>query len=162
MTTSQNKRIHLDSSVYIAFQKGETIPAHNNLSRVYVAKLIFDGAEAGEVSLFTSTVSLVEVQRGQNVTQESESSISAKIDALFSRSSTQFVETDRDVAISARQIAVRYGIRTMDAIQVASALRVGCHEAFFWDGTIVRKFSNAPLPDLLICEPYWRGQLGLY
>ena len=161
MTTSQNKRIHLDSSVYIAFLKGETIPAYNNMSRVSLAKLIFDGAEAGEVSLFTSTVSLVEVRRGENVTQESESEVFAKIDALFSRSSTQFVELDRDVAISARLLAVRYGLPLMDAVQVASALRVGCHEAFFWDMRIVRKFGNAPLPNLLICEPYWSGQLSL-
>lgn len=79
------------------------------------------------------------------------------IDSLFGRSLTRFVEVDRDVAMSARRVANRYGISTMDAIQVASAELAGCDELFIWDKQIVSKFSVDPMLGLSVREPYWEG-----
>ena len=150
-----NRQIHLDSSVYIAALKGETILAYGGMSRVDLAQLIFDASEAGLVIISTSMVTLVEVRWGVNPSPNPGQFRVDVIDELFDSSSTRFVDVDRAVALSARRIANRYGIRTMDAIQVASAEAAGCGELFIWDNRIVNKFSADPMPGLIVCEPYW-------
>lgn len=158
MSFQQNKRIHLDSSVYIAFLNGETIPAHGGLARVDLAELILDAGESGIISVSTSTVTIVEVRRGTNAVSVTEQSRIRMIDSLFDRSLTRFVDVDRAVALTARRIANRYSINAMDAIQVASAEAAGCDELFIWDNRVVSKFSADPMPGLSICEPYWNVQ----
>ena len=66
MSLLSNRPIHLDSSVYIAFLKDETIPAHGGLARADLAELIIDAGEAGLIAISTSMVTLVEVRRGAN------------------------------------------------------------------------------------------------
>ena len=158
MGLSPNRRVHLDSSVYIAFLKGETIPAHGGMNRVDLAQLILDAGEAGLITVFTSTVTLVEVRRGTDSLSVSEQSRIRLIDSLFDRSSTRFVDVDRALALSARRIANRYAISTMDAVQVASAEVARCDELFIWDNRIVSKFSVDPMPGLRVREPYWEAQ----
>ena len=157
MISQQTRRIHLDSSVYIAALNGETIPAHGGISRVDLAELIFDASEAGLIAISTSTVTLVEVRRGADSLSASDQARIRAIDSLFSQSLTRFVDLDHDVALSARMIANRYGVRTMDAIQVASAEAAGCDELFIWDNRVVSKFSADPMPGLSVRDPYWEG-----
>ena len=158
MSFQQNRRIHLDSSVYIAALNGETIPVHGGISRVYLTELIFEASKAGLISISTSTVTLVEVRRGTDSLAASDQSRIRAIDSLFGQSLTRFVDLDYDVALSARLIANQYGVRTMDAIQVASAEAAGCSELFIWDNRVVSKFSADPMPGLSVCEPYWNVQ----
>ena len=155
MSTQQNRRVHLDSSVYIAFLRDETIPAHGGISRVDLAELILDAGEAGLITVSTSTVTLVEVRRGGSSSPTSGQFRVEVIDELFDRSLTRFVYVDREVALMARRIANSYGIGTMDAIQVASAEAAGCDELFIWDNRVVSKFSANPMPGLNVCEPHW-------
>jgi len=152
----QNRRIHLDSSVYIAALNGETIPAHGGISRVELTELIFGASEAGLITISTSTVTLVEVRRGADSLAASDQAQIRAIDSLFDQSLTRFVNLDHRVALSARLIANQYGVRTMDAIQGASAEAAGCNEVFIWDNRVVSKFSANPMPGLSICEPYWK------
>ena len=158
MSFQQNRRIHLDSSVYIAFLNGETIPAYGGLDRVDLAELIFDAGEAGLIAISTSMVTLVEVRRGANSSQTPGQFRVDLIDELFDRSSTRFVDVDYAVALTARRMANQYGIYAMDAIQVASAEAAGCAELFIWDNRVVSKFSANPMPGLSVCEPYWNVQ----
>lgn len=155
MSPNPSRRIHLDSSVYIAALKGEAIPAHGGMSRVHLAELIFDASEAGLVALSTSTVTLVEVRRGTDSLAPPDQAQLRAIDSLFDQSLTRFVDLDHGVALSARLIANQYGINTMDAIQVASAAAAGCDELFIWDNRVVSKFSANPMSGLSVCEPYW-------
>ena len=147
MSFQQNRRIHLDSSVYIAFLNGETIQAYGGLDRVDLAELIFDAGEAGLIDISTSMVTLVEVRRGANSSPTPGQFRVDLIDELFDRSSTRFVDVDHAVALTARRIANHYGIYAMDAIQVASAEAVGCDELFIWDNRVVSKFSANPQDD---------------
>ena len=117
--------------------------------------MIFDASEAGLITISTSTVTLVEVRRGAASLSVSEQPQIRAIDLLFHQSLTRFVGLDHDVALSARRIANQYGIRTMDAIQVASAEAAGCDELFIWDNRVVGKFSADPMPGLIVREPYW-------
>ena len=156
MNLPSNRRIHLDSSVYIAALRSETIPAHGGMSRVDLAELILDAGEAGLIAISTSMVTLVEVRRGANSSPTSGQFRVDLIDELFDRSSTRFVDVDREVALAARRIPNRYGIGTMDAIQVASAEAAGCDELFIWDNRVVSKFSTDPMPGLSVREPYWK------
>lgn len=144
MNLLHNRRIHLDSSVYIAYVKGETIPAHGGISRVDLAELIFDASEAGLVSVSTSTITIVEVRRGTDSVSVSEQSRIRMIDSLFDRSLTRFVDLDRGIALMARRIANRYSISTMDAVQVASAEAAGCDEYF--SGITVFSVNSRLLP----------------
>ena len=64
MSLRRNRRIHLDSSVYIAFLKGETIQASGGLTRVELARMILGASEAGPITVSTSTITIVEVRRG--------------------------------------------------------------------------------------------------
>ena len=156
MSSQQNRRIHLDSSVYIAALNGETIPAHGGISRVDLTELIFDASEAGLIIISTSTVTLVEVRRGTDSLTASDQAQICAIDSLFDQSLTRFVDLDHGVASSARLIANQYGVRTMDAIQVPSAEAAGCDELFIWDNRVVSKFSANPMSGLGVCEPYWK------
>ena len=158
MNFQQNKRIHLDSSVYIAALNGETIPARGGISRVELTELIFDASEAGLIIISTSTVTLVEVRRGADSFSASDQTRFRAIDSLFDQSLTRFVDLGHGVALSARMIANQYDVRTMDAIQVASAEAAGCDELFIWDNRVVSKFSANPMPGLSVCEPYWNIQ----
>ena len=158
MNFQQNKRIHLDSSVYIAALNGKTIPAHGGISRVELTELIFDASEAGLITISTSTVTLVEVRRGADSLSASDQTRFRAIDSLFDQSLTCFIDLDQGVALSARLIANQYGVRTMDAIQVASAEAAGCIELFIWDNRVVSKFSADPMSGLSVCEPYWNIQ----
>lgn len=155
MSFQHNRRIHLDSSVYIALLKGEIIPTSVGMNRADLAELICDASEAGLVTVSTSTVTLVEVRRGVDSPSISAQSRFDLIDSIFDRSSTRFVDVDRAVALSARRIANQYSIGAMDAIQVASAEAAGCSELFIWDNRVVSKFSTDPMPGLNVCEPYW-------
>lgn len=155
MSIHSDRRIRLDSSVYIAALRGETIPAHGGMSRVKLAELLFDAGEAGLIAISTSTVTLVEVRRGPSLSLNSGQFRVDLIDELFDRSLTSFVEVDRALALTARRIANEYGIGTMDAIQVASAVAAECEELFIWDNRVVNKFSTDPLPGLTVSEPHW-------
>lgn len=155
MSLNPHRRIHLDSSVYLAFLKREAIQANGGMTRAQVARRIFDDAEVGRVYVSTSTVTLVEVRRGVDSPAISEQVRIALIDSLFGRILTQFVDLNRDIAMSARRIANHYGIGTMDAIQVASAEAARCNELFIWDNRIVNRLSADPIPGLNVCEPYW-------
>lgn len=161
MSQRQNRRVLFDSSVYIAFLKGETTPAAGGMTRAELALLFFEAAEEGRISAFTSTISIVEVRRGMDLSQVSNQERIRRIDGLFNRTRTRFVEVDRDVALNARSIANEYGLRSMDAIQIASAQAADCEEMFIWDGNVVRKFADRPLSSLRICDPYWEGQMEL-
>ena len=154
MSLRPNRGAHLDSSVYIAALRGEIIPACGGLSRVDLAQLIFDASEAGLISLYTSTITIVEVRRGPESGPSFDLPHVALIDSLFDRTLTRFVGVDREVALAARRIANQYGINAMDAIQIASAGAAGCEELFIWDNRVVSKFSTAPLSGLNVCEPH--------
>ena len=161
MSQRRNRRVLFDSSVYIAFLKGESIPAAGGMTRAELSLLLFGAAEEERISAFTSTISIVEVRRGMELTQLSNQEHIRRIDGLFDRTRTRFVEVDRDVALAARSIANEYGLTNMDAIQIASAQAPDCEELFIWDGNVVRKFSEHPLSNLRICDPYWEGQMEL-
>ena len=55
MIFQRNRRIHLDSLVYIAALNGETIPAHGGISRVHLAELIFHAEDTPQPALAQTT-----------------------------------------------------------------------------------------------------------
>ena len=156
MTTHQNNRTYLDSSVYLAFLKGETIQAANGMTRVELARRILGDAETGDVQIFTSAITIVEVRRVGGSPQPNV--LQAVLDVL-DRTDARLVAVDRSLALRAQSLANDYDIRTMDAIHVASADFANCNELFMWDDSVVRKIARNPLPRLRVCEPYWRGQV---
>ena len=88
--------------------------------------MIFGAREAGLISYFYLDGYLGGGATGRQLVADFRHEFRVDlIDELFDRSSTRFVDVDREVALAARRIANRYGIGTMDAIQVASAEAAG-------------------------------------
>ena len=130
MTMRQNERTYLDSSVYLAFLKGETKQAASGLTRAELARRILSSAEAGKLEIFTSAVTIVEVRRVGNSPIRFQPNALDAINAIFERTSTKMVEVSRELALRAQALATGYGLRTMDAIHLASAEFANCRELF--------------------------------
>ena len=161
MTTPRSNRIYFDSSVYLAFLKGEKVPAEGDRTRVELASLLMKDAEAGRLEVYTSAITIVEVRHVGNNPIGLQPNSPGAINEVFDKTSTRLVEVGRELALRAQELATRYGLSTMDAIHVASAEFAKCGELFMWDADVVRKIDRAPLTGLRVCEPYWHGQPSL-
>lgn len=161
MTTPRSNRIYFDSSVYLAFLKGEKTPAEGGRTRVELATLLVKDAAAGRLEVYTSAITIVEVRHVGNSPDGSQPDSLDAINEVFDKTSTNLVEVGRELALRAQGLATGYGLSTMDAIHVASAEFAKCGELFMWDDQAVRRIARAPLAGLQVREPYWQGQPSL-
>ncbi len=151
-TVSIYQRPYLESSVFIAFIKGEVI---GGVDRGEIAQNIFDDAANGRWPVFTSTFTLAEVFRDRrrpqlSVTEEQ------RIDAFFQHEYIKLVTLDRDVAELARKLARAHGLRPADAVHLASAIKAKADELLTWDeGNFP---INHTIEGVAIRLPYWFGQ----
>jgi predicted nucleic acid-binding protein len=118
---SGTARLGLDSSVFIYFV--ESNPQYVALVRE-VFRRINAGLVAGRSSVITLTEVLTHPKRGEDRALER----NYRVMLLDSRN-FRLLETDRVIADSAADLRARYGLRTPDAIQIATVLQAGC-EAF--------------------------------
>jgi predicted nucleic acid-binding protein len=61
-------------------------------------------------------------------------------------------------ALDARRIAREHGLKTLDAIHLASAVRGDADQLLRWDDKF-RLRERETYEGVLVREPYWRGQL---
>ncbi|RLD96820.1 MAG: hypothetical protein DRI91_06425 [Aquificota bacterium] len=83
----------------------------------------FERAEKGEIELYTSSLSYMEVL--VPVVKLERVALEARYNYLFERF-LRVVDIDLDVAREAAVVKARYGFKTPDALQVACALSVPC------------------------------------
>ena len=151
-TVSIYQSPYLESSVFIAFIKGEVI---RGVDRGEIAQNIFDDAANGRWPIFTSTFTLAEVLKDRrrpqlSVTEEQ------RIDAFFQHEYIKLVTLDRDVAELARKLARAHGLRPADAVHLASAIKAKADELLTWDeGNFP---INHTIEGVAIKLPYWFGQ----
>lgn len=86
---------------------------------------LFASADAGELDLVTSEVTLLEVLVAPYRTGAL--ALAERYEALLTRSrGVRMVALDRSLLRAAAQLRARHGIRTPDALQLGAALAAGC------------------------------------
>jgi predicted nucleic acid-binding protein len=147
------RKPYLDSSVFLAWIKGETI---NGIPRGEIARHILNRARMGDYLVYTSTWTLAEVHkmRAGPILPEDDNE---RILSFFENEFIVFVEVDRLIGEHANRLCREHSIRPGDAVHHASALRAKCDVLLLWDpyfGSIIR-------PDIRIEEPEIQGQTEL-
>lgn len=146
---SPYERPYLDSCVFIALVKGEA-------GRSDLARKIIQDAQAGKFQAITSTFVIAEVIGYKDHTRLTVAQ-ETTIDAFFDHHFITLVELDATLARDARRLARTYRLRAPDAVHLASALRAGADQLLTWD----RSLLDAGVHELVVCEPWWEGQLTL-
>jgi predicted nucleic acid-binding protein len=128
--------------------------------KVASCKEVLDIAEAGHLTIVTSTLTLAEVVRLKGhptLPPEDE----AVIDQFFKREFIVLRQVDRKVGELARRLCWQSGIDPKDAVHVATALIHGVSALDTTDGPLIRK-SPVQIDDygpLRIAWPKW-GDVG--
>jgi predicted nucleic acid-binding protein len=114
-------------------------------------------ADAGDVEILTSPMILVEV-RGQG-RKELDAARESEARALLDNPRFVFVEFDREVALKARDLVPRFGLKPADAIHLASAV-LGEAEVFMtFDGGLPR---GRDVDGVWVDEVYTHGGPDLF
>lgn len=124
------QKLFIDTSPFIYFV--EKHPRYHPLCRP-----IFERIDANNLYGFTGVVTLTEVltmplRAGNTFIEQRYRSI-----LLHSRNFT-LLTVDSSVAERAAQLRARYNLRTVDALQIAAALSVGCQAFLTDDGQLSR------------------------
>ena len=146
----QYKKPYFDSSVFIAWIRGEII---NGINRKQIADHILTLAENGEFKIHSSSFTLAEVHKKRNheklTTEQDENII-----LFFEQEFIEVIDVDRLIGEEANRLCRQYGLLPADAIHLASALRAGCDVLLAWDDRVT-KVSHS---DIRIEEPQIIGQ----
>ena len=134
---------YLDSSVFFALVKQEQIICPGGLTRWEVARHIFEDAQSGKYTLYTSTATIAEV----------------KIRDFFEHQFIQPIDVTREIAEKAQELGAEHGINPIDAIHLATAIWWGCDVLLVWDKRFSQPFEGETLEGVRVTEPYWEGQL---
>lgn len=115
------QRLGTDTAPLIYFIEGH--PEYKSLVRV-----VFQRAEAGEIELFTSTLTLTEVL-AHPLEKQAEEIAKAYKTILLESPHLHLFNVDIRTAEKAAELRARYHLKTPDAIQITVAIQAGC-EAF--------------------------------
>jgi predicted nucleic acid-binding protein len=155
----QYRKPYIESSVFIALIKGESVPqidADGNEvgreNRGDIAKHILALAEAGGFSVYTSTITITEVHKGNGVGTSSESGSKA-ID-FFRNEFFKIIDVDRTTAEAAHRLCRLHRLKPYDAVHLACALRAGCDVLLTWDTDLL----NLKHDGITLAKPQAIGQ----
>ena len=155
------ERPYIDSSVFMAHIKKETIPCRET-TRLDITSNLFKGAQDGKYKLYTSFLTLAEVRRIKQANKELTPDELIKARGLFQRflehAWIQPIQVDRMIAEKAQQLGADYGMSPTDAIHLASAILAHCNVLLVWDkGKFSDLFKDDPIEGVHVLEPYWEG-----
>ncbi len=148
-------RPYLDSSVFIAWIKDEkiTLPNGQVEERGETATRILEDAEKRHrFQIFCSTFVAAEVIKDKSRPQLSEAEV-ASIDAYLQHEFIVWIELDLTLAVAARELSREHGLKPVDAVHLASAIRAGCDSLFRWDD----KWPAGKYDGVEVCNPFWTG-----
>ncbi len=151
---------YLDSSVFFAHVKKETIECPDGLKRWEVAYGILKDAQSGLYKVFTSTVTLAEVRRIKIKNEELNESELEAVRNLFAHEFISLVEVNREIAEKAQRLGATYGISPMDSLHLATAIWWKCDVFLYWDKKLAAALGPGPIEDVVLAEPYWPRASG--
>jgi predicted nucleic acid-binding protein len=147
----QPDRVYLDSCALIDWADPDS--PHTRAVASWLEQAL-----AGQVVVATSTVALVEARGGglgsPNPVAED------RIRKVLISPAVTLVDCTRRVALSARDLAVQHGLKTWDAVHLASALEVSADVLFTTDKGLLP--LDAAIERLKIEEPYISGGPNLF
>ena len=149
------QKVYWDSSVWIALIKGEIV---KGVDRSVVPKMILEDAKGGNVTIFISRLTIVEVHKKRHYTSLTKAEDDRVQADFFKHEYIKKIDVDSWVAEHAREIAWEYDLLPNDAIHVASAIKVKAETLHHWDGD----FSKVPADIMPSEEPTkWEKQMPM-
>ena len=145
---------YLDSSIFFAIIKKETVPCLSGLARWEVAERILRDAERGRYQIYTSTITLAEVRRIRERSVELTQDELTTVARFFRHEYIRLAAVTREIAERAQLLGAQYGILPMDAIHLATAIQLQCDVLLVWDKRFASKFQNEPIEGVRVIEPY--------
>ncbi|MBL8236831.1 MAG: type II toxin-antitoxin system VapC family toxin [Bryobacterales bacterium] len=159
----QYKKPYLESSVFIALIKGESIPQTDSAGKLIgyeerggIGKHILSLAETGQFSVYTSSITITEVNK-DNPTVKREPELESKIVDFFRNAYFKIIDVDRSIAESAHRLCRKTRLRPYDAVHLACAIRAGCDALLTWDSDLLKLTGVG----IAICKPQALGQAVL-
>ncbi|MFT3879959.1 MAG: type II toxin-antitoxin system VapC family toxin [Gemmatales bacterium] len=123
---SSKEIVYWDSCVFI------DLLSQQKADRFAACKHIQERAEKGEVTIVTSAITITEVMKlGSAPATDKENK---QILDYFENPYIIIRQVDRATAMEAREVIRKHGLRTVDAIHVATALRAGVPVVQTYDG----------------------------
>jgi hypothetical protein len=104
---------YLDSSVFFALVKKEQIICPGGLTRWEIAKHIFEDAEAGKYTIFTSTVTIAEVRRIRERTEQLDQTELQTIQDFFQHEFIQPIDVTREIAEKAQELGAQMALHPL-------------------------------------------------
>lgn len=158
----QYKRPYLESSVFIAWIKGESIAQTDaegkeigRENRAEIAKHILSLAEAGQFHVYTSSITITEVHKGNH--GKPASGGDSNIIDFFRSGFFKIVDVDRTIAESAHRWCRSLKLKPYDSVHLACALRAGCDVLLTWDSDLLHLAHDG----ITISKPQAFGQAVL-
>lgn len=141
----QYKRPYLESSVFIAWIKDETI---NGINCKDVVQHVISLAEQGHYRITTSTWTLAEVHKRKSgpVLPKDKGE---RLLQYFENSYFALVDVTRAIGEEAHRLARKYNIKPTDSVHLACALQQRCDALLSYDP----HFTKMPNPPIRIEEP---------
>jgi predicted nucleic acid-binding protein len=141
------RRAYLDADVWTSALIGEH-------GRAEAVRPILAAADAGEIKLLVSALMPIEVLGGptRSRTQQHEEAA----EAIVTRSSNIVVPAGRNVVLRARRYRLEHGLKTMDALHLASAVRGHADVFFTWNMDDFGRLGSE-VAGVKISKPYWYG-----
>jgi len=127
------QRIGIDTAPLIYF-----LERHPDFSPV--ARVVFERAEAGELEIATSTLTLTEVLT-LPFQQQAEALAESYRAILLGTPYTHVFAVDTEIAERAARLRAKYRLKTPDAIQLAASLQAGC-DAFLTNDRNLRRVED--------------------
>ena len=136
MAEQQYRRPYFDSSVFIAWIRGENVAG---VDRKAVADHLFGLAGKGSFDIIISAWNLAEVHKKKGDTRQHLNTTQDKqIIKFIEHKWFKLVEVDRDIGIQANELCWRYSLSPADSVHLACALRAKCDVLLTWDGPLAR------------------------
>jgi predicted nucleic acid-binding protein len=153
VTAEQYRYPYLDSSVFIAWLKGEVV---KDVDRKDVADHILRSAERGTFRICISALTLAEVhkKRGHERLTEEEHT---EILRFFEHDYIDVILVDRMIGEQAHIFCREYALSPADGIHLACALRGNCDILLSWDDAL----NAVSHPRIRCAEPRVIGQMKL-
>ena len=153
MTAEQYRYPYLDSSVFIAWLKGEIA---DGVDRKRVADHILRAAESGIHRICISALTIAEVHKKRGSKRLTEKEQTEILD-FFERDYIDVMSVDRMIGKRAHIFCRDYALSPADAIHLACAIRGQCDVLLSWDD-----FLNAVNHPAIRCEePKVTGQIEM-
>ena len=145
---------YLDSGVFIGWIKAEITP--DGVNRGRIADHILELAERGVYRICVSSVTLAEVHKKKGLGPLDEKEDERIID-FFEHSYIDVVDVDREIGKQSNRFCRLYGLKPIDAIHLACALRAGCDVLLTWDDD----FDSVQHDKIRVERPQLLGQGSL-